>query len=104
MRHLLYLMFRCDVDVMESLELEGIFWELNTATIDMWRICLWMNVLIEQLKSINKKHSSYYFWKEHKGRTWDRKGNGDEQILDDQYVVVLQYLNLAIIWIWKKIH
>ena len=25
MRHLLYLMFRCDVDVMESLELGGVF-------------------------------------------------------------------------------
>ena len=25
MRHLLYLMFRCDVDVIESLELEGSF-------------------------------------------------------------------------------
>ena len=31
MRHLLYLMFRCDVDVMESLELGGVFLELNTA-------------------------------------------------------------------------
>ena len=32
MRHLIYLMFRCDVDVMESLELGGeFFWELNTA-------------------------------------------------------------------------
>ena len=31
MRHLLYLMFRCNVDVMESLELGGVFWELNTA-------------------------------------------------------------------------
>ena len=30
MRHLIYLMFRCDVDVMESLELEGSFLELNT--------------------------------------------------------------------------
>ena len=27
MRHLLYLMFRCDVDVMESLEWEGSFFE-----------------------------------------------------------------------------
>ena len=31
MRHLLYLMFRYDVNVMESLELGGVFWELNTA-------------------------------------------------------------------------
>ena len=31
MRHLLYLIFRCDVDVMENLELGGVFWELNTA-------------------------------------------------------------------------
>ena len=33
MRHLLYLIFRYDVDVMESLELGGVFWELNTAII-----------------------------------------------------------------------
>ena len=31
MRHLLYLMFRCDVDVMENLEWGEFFWELNTA-------------------------------------------------------------------------
>jgi len=30
MGHLLYLMFRCDGDVMESLE---ILWELNTAMV-----------------------------------------------------------------------
>ena len=34
MRHLVYLMFRCDVDVMESLELGGVFWELNTALVE----------------------------------------------------------------------
>jgi len=32
MRHLLYLMFRCNVDVMESLELRGVFF-LNTALV-----------------------------------------------------------------------
>ena len=37
MRHLLYLMFRCDVDVMESLELEESFLELNTASIEQPR-------------------------------------------------------------------
>ena len=34
MRHLLYLMFRCDVDVIESLELGGeFFFELNAAIV-----------------------------------------------------------------------
>ena len=33
MGHLLYLMFRCDGDVMESLEN---LWELNTATVAIW--------------------------------------------------------------------
>ena len=31
MGHLLYLMFRCDGDVMENLEILEILWELNTA-------------------------------------------------------------------------
>ena len=30
MDHLLYLMFRCDFDVMESLDFVGGFWDLNT--------------------------------------------------------------------------
>ena len=30
MGHLLYLMFRCDFDVMESLDFVGIFGDLNT--------------------------------------------------------------------------
>ena len=37
MCHLLYLMFRCDVDVVESLELGGVFWELNTAHVKFSR-------------------------------------------------------------------
>ena len=37
MDHLLYLMFRCDGDVMERLE---ILWELNTAL--MAPFCLWV--------------------------------------------------------------
>ena len=30
MGYLLYLMFRCDFDVMESLDVEGFLWNLNT--------------------------------------------------------------------------
>ena len=35
MGYLLYLMFRCDGDVMESLDFGGVLWDLNTPCVDV---------------------------------------------------------------------
>ena len=58
MSHLLYLMFWCDGDVMESLEFGGSFWELNTALVgtNIWIIYFyyWLLLSVENNHAFRK--------------------------------------------------